>query len=371
MRVQNHGPETPKLPLIAAKEHGGNRTHVRKARTKLELELIQPHMAPVLRGEVGSATDHGGTAPCNGTRGTPPGRNVVDGSRGWSQLGMHLEHTQGYGETPPRGASEAAEDPPRGPLVLIAPAVLSAPRGPRALAMQKNLPYNHGIGAAALGTGTTHGGIQFADSVLPRIPVELWPSDALESCPDLMLKAGLPKVADYHGLTLKPFSPLERPIIKRIIECLLALSRPPGLRGDFEDEGAAGEDEGAAGEDAAGAGGGGAHQNQAQEEWPVSGAEETDGRSAHAAPTSPAGTASPGRTTVWTVPRQSKTDLRQPPNRHDHGIILKRKMRRGLRGRWRRAERQSGRGWTESSGGRSSSGSTVVHEGGISKRQRE
>lgn len=67
-------------------------------------------------------------------------------------------------------------------------------------AMQKNLSYYRSTGAAALGTGTTHGRIQLADSVLPGIPVELWPSEALESCPGLILKAGLQKVANFHGI---------------------------------------------------------------------------------------------------------------------------------------------------------------------------
>jgi len=103
--------------------------------------------------------------------------------------------------------------------------------------------------------------------------------------------------------------PLERPVI----ECLLARSRPLGLRSSLKDEG-----EGAVGGSGGNGGGGDAHQTQARKAWPVSGAEETDERPAHAAPISPAGTASPGRTTVRTVPRQPKTDVRQPPNRHDH-----------------------------------------------------
>ena len=161
-------------------------------------------------------------------------------------------------------------------------------------AVKKNLSTHYGIGAAAIGTGAAHGGIQLADSVLPRIPVELWPSDAFESCPDLMRLAGLPEVADFHSLTLKQFSNLERPIVQR----LLAL-KPVGLRGDFEVE----ADDGSKG---GGAGGGGAED------------EEAGGRPARADPTSPA-EASPGRATLWTVPRLTKPEPRQPSSRNDSG----------------------------------------------------
>ena len=162
-------------------------------------------------------------------------------------------------------------------------------------AVKKNLSTHCGIGAAAIGTGAAHGGIQLADSVLPRIPVELWPSDAFESCPDLMRLAGLPEVADFHSLTLKQFSNLERPIVQR----LLAL-KPVGLRGDFEVE----ADDGSKGGGAGAGVGGGAED------------EEAGGRPARADPTSPA-EASPGRATLWTVPRLTRPEPRQPSSRND------------------------------------------------------
>ena len=87
-----HGPETPKLPLSAtapAGEHGGT-AHVSARRV--------PH-------------DHEHRATHTVVWVLHPA--AVGGSRGRSQLGMHLEHTPGYGDTPPCRASEAAEGPPR------------------------------------------------------------------------------------------------------------------------------------------------------------------------------------------------------------------------------------------------------------------
>jgi len=50
----------------------------------------------------------------------PATRLVVVTGGGFTSCGMHRENSLGYGETPPCRAYEAAEDPPRGPLVLTA-----------------------------------------------------------------------------------------------------------------------------------------------------------------------------------------------------------------------------------------------------------
>ena len=99
--VQIHGSETLKLPLSAiapASEYGGT-AHAFLRRV--------PH-------------DHEHGTHTHGSWVLHPAGDVACG---WSpDGGMHLEHTPGYGETPPCSAFEAANDPPRGPLAAPFPA---------------------------------------------------------------------------------------------------------------------------------------------------------------------------------------------------------------------------------------------------------
>ena len=138
--VQTHELETPKLPLSAtapAGEHGGTAHALQGARRM---------------------RNHGPPNQAHGSWVFTPGRAV---DRGRSQAGMHLEHTPGYGDTPPCRASEAAEGPLRGCRSLIAPA---SPCPPRAACFPR-------AGALARFLGGDKGGLRFNDSTgVGRLP---------------------------------------------------------------------------------------------------------------------------------------------------------------------------------------------------------